>query len=72
MKNIGILSAAILLFAISAVSQIEGRVSDAKGNGVAKVMITATGEDGTVAATTKKINDLKLPLPKVDPAGIFN
>ena len=51
MKKTIILLAAILLFAVSAFSQIEGRVVDAKGNGVPKVTVTATGEDGAVAAT---------------------
>ena len=51
MKNIIILLGTILLFAVSAFAQIEGRVLDAKGNGVPKVIVTATGDDGAVAAT---------------------
>lgn len=51
MKKIILLFATVLLFAVSAFSQIEGRVVDAKGNGVPNVTVTATGEDGKVAAT---------------------
>ena len=49
--------AAILFFSVSASAQIEGRVTDAKGKGVSKVTITATGADGTVASTTTTDED---------------
>jgi hypothetical protein len=51
MKRTIILLAAIFLFSVSGFAQIEGRVTDTKGKGMAKVIVTATGEDGAVAAT---------------------
>ena len=57
MKNIIVSFAAILLFSVSASAQIEGRVTDAKGNGVPKVTITASGADGEVASTTTTDED---------------
>lgn len=57
MKKTIILIAAMLLFAVSASSQIEGRVTDAKGNGVPNITVTATGADGVVAATVTTDED---------------
>jgi cold-inducible RNA-binding protein len=57
MKRIIILLATILLITVSAFAQIEGRVTDAKGNGVPKVTITATGADGKVASTATTDED---------------
>lgn len=57
MKRIILLFATMLLFAVSAFSQIVGRVVDARGNGVPNVTVTATGEDGKVAATVTTDED---------------
>jgi cold-inducible RNA-binding protein len=57
MKKIIILLATILFITVSASAQIEGRVTDAKGNGVPNVTITATGEDGNAASTTTTDED---------------
>ena len=67
MKKLIGLFATILLFAASAVAQIEGRVTDAKGNGVPKVTVTATGEDGTVAATVTTDEDGNYAFEELSP-----
>ncbi len=67
MKKIILLFAAILLFAVTGFSQIEGRVTDAKGNGVAKVTVTATGEDGAVAATVTTGEDGNYAFEELSP-----
>jgi len=67
MKKTIILIAAMLLFAVSAFSQIEGRVTDAKGNGVPKVTVTATGDDGKVAGTVTTDEDGKYSFEELAP-----
>ena len=68
MKKIIILVATTLLFAASAFSQIEGRVTDAKGKGLPNVTITAAGADGEVVSTVttaKTVNmSSKISIPE--------
>ena len=67
MNKVILLFATIFLFAVTGFSQIEGRVVDAKGNGVPNVTITATGEDGTVAATVTTGDDGTYSFEDLDP-----
>lgn len=46
MKNIIVLSAAILLSTLTSYAQIEGRVTDAKGNAIANATVKAYGPEG--------------------------
>lgn len=67
MKKIIILFAIILLFAVTGFSQIEGRVVDANGNGVPNVTVTATDEDGKVAATVTTDEDGNYAFEELSP-----
>lgn len=57
MKKLIISLAAILLFAVCASAQIEGRVTDEGGNGVANVTVTATNSEGEVVSTVTTDED---------------
>lgn len=57
MKKLVVTLAAIILFAVCASAQIEGRVTDPKGNMLPKVTVTATGADDEVAATATTDED---------------
>lgn len=70
MQKLIISLAAILLFAVCASAQIEGQVTDADGNGVPNVTITATNADGEVVSTVTTDEDGYYAFEDLD-AGIF-
>jgi hypothetical protein len=67
MKKIIVLFATILLFAVSSFAQIAGRVVDAKGHGVPRVTVTATGEIGAVAAAVTTDEDGNYAFEDLEP-----
>ncbi|MDT4969028.1 MAG: Carboxypeptidase regulatory-like domain [Acidobacteriota bacterium] len=54
MKNIIVSFAAILLFSASAFSQIEGRVTDTKGNGIPNAYVQASASPTGIIASVAK------------------
>ncbi len=67
MKKTLILFGTILLFAVSVLAQIEGRVVDSKGHGIPNVTVTATDEDGQVARSVTTDEDGHYEFENLEP-----
>lgn len=67
MRKTIILLGTILLFAVSAFAQIQGRVVDEKGAGVPNVSVTAASEDGKVVATVTTDDEGKYVFEELQP-----